>query len=85
MKPKQPSEEILREWQELLDNARPPQWILDMIAFYRRTGKYRYADVHRLFGDPNRGTSGDPQEFLAWLLEAEQQRKQEKAKEAEPS
>ncbi len=39
---------------ELLRQAPPPKWLLEMIEYHRRTGAYRPEDLERLLGDPNK-------------------------------
>jgi hypothetical protein len=54
--PKQYTDEELKEiWNNFIRNARPPDWIVEMTAFYTRTGFIRSADLHRLLGDQTKG------------------------------
>lgn len=44
--------EARQAFRELVELAPPPQWLLDMIEHYHRTGESRPEDLRRLFGDP---------------------------------
>ncbi|MEX0612879.1 MAG: hypothetical protein WD229_12235 [Pirellulales bacterium] len=68
MLPEASAVDFQRRWQELLSDAEPPDWIREMIEYYRRTGTYRPEDLHRLMGDPTRGVEVDPNTSLSCLL-----------------
>lgn len=42
-----------REFEERMQQASPPEWVLQMLDHYRKTGAYRAQDLKRLLGDPN--------------------------------
>ena len=44
----------LADVQERLAQAQPPAWITEMVAYQRKTGEFRPADVRRLLGDPTK-------------------------------
>jgi hypothetical protein len=48
-------EEMEKFWDDVIRNARPPDWILEMYAFWCRTGFVRSADLYRLLGDQTKG------------------------------
>jgi hypothetical protein len=47
--------EMQKFWDDVIRNARPPDWILEMYDFYYRTWFLRSADLHRLLGDQTKG------------------------------
>lgn len=53
---------------ELLRQAPPPKWLLDMIEYHRRTGTYRPEDLERLLGDPNKRVEVRSEMSVASLL-----------------
>lgn len=62
--PDKSSEEILKSLEKLIRQAPPPEWVRQMVDFYRRHGAYRPQDLRRLLGDPKRGVGGDLRESV---------------------
>ena len=67
---KRPSINLHRQWQDLLAQAQPAEWVRRMIDHYQRTGTYRPEDLRRLLGDPTRGVEIGPNTSLAALFMA---------------
>ncbi len=59
-----------RDIQAKLRQIPPADWVIDMIAYYRRTGTYRPQDLRRLLGDPNRSVTVGPSADLSSRLSA---------------
>jgi hypothetical protein len=62
---------ILSDW---MYETPPPQWQLDMMEHYERTGTYRPEDIQRLCGDISEGVSIGPDDSLEDILNAALQR-----------
>jgi hypothetical protein len=62
--------DLERALQERLQHLPPPEWVLQMIDHYRRTGSYRAKDLRRLLGDPTKGVEVGPEASLASCLES---------------
>jgi hypothetical protein len=48
-------DEIKKSLRDLIENAPPPNWLVEMIEHYQRTGAFRPEDLRRLLGDPSKG------------------------------
>lgn len=57
-------EQALRD----LQNSPPPEWLIEMIEYYRRTGSFRPEDVRRLMGDPSKGLRVAPDTSVEAIL-----------------
>ena len=57
-----------KQWQDLLAQAQPPEWVRRMIEHYQRTGTYRPEDLRRLLGDPTKGVEVGPNASLASMF-----------------
>ena len=44
------------EFRERLSSEPPPEWVREMLEFYRQNGYYRPEDIIRLLGDQTRPT-----------------------------
>jgi len=69
--PKVPDTDLQEKYLELVQQAKPPEWVREMIDHHRRTGKYRPQDLRRLLGDPTQGVEVGSTTSLASLLSAE--------------
>jgi hypothetical protein len=76
-------EELDRIWREFTENARPPDWILEMTAFYYRTRTVRSVDHYRLLGDQSRGVDGS-EECARETLLGKYERKDDGVKPSQP-
>ena len=47
-------------FEQMLHNAHPPEWLLDMHDHYAQTGSFRTEDVVRVLGDPRKGVEMTP-------------------------
>ena len=52
-------------FQEVLQRARPAEWVCQMIDHYHRTGVYRPQDLRRLLGDQTQGVEVGPNSSIA--------------------
>ena len=49
-----PTSDVSHSLRDMLRDMPPPEWVRQMIDYYRLTGTYRPEDLERLLGDPNK-------------------------------
>lgn len=61
-------EQIDRAIQDLLESTPPPEWLVDMISYYRETGAFRPEDMQRFVGDLTKGALVGPDATVEGIL-----------------